>query len=66
MARFRWSYRVLVVLAAAACAAESESDEATPAKNPIERRVEPVREQLTEADSLMRIRAQEVQDLTGS
>lgn len=49
---------------ASGCTAESEPEESAPAANPIERRVEPVRRQATEADSVLRIREREVEELT--
>lgn len=55
---------VAVAMFLVACTGESDSSESTPPPNPIERRVEPVRERATEADSLMRVRAREVQELS--
>lgn len=57
-------FHVSVALLAAGCTAESDPNESVPASNPVERRVEPVRQRATEADSLIRLREREVQDLT--
>lgn len=51
-------------LLAAGCGAESEPQESAPPPNPIERRAEPLRQRGAEADSLIRLREQEVRDLT--
>lgn len=55
---------VAAVIFAAGCTAESEPKESAPAPDPVERRVEPIRQQATEADSLMRLREREVEALS--